>query len=178
MKERVREAVFNLLGREVRGTHAIDLFAGTGALGLEAVSRGAASVTLIEQHIPTACVIQQNVASLGLTECASVVTGSVFAWIQRQPWSQFPLRPWTVFCSPPYDFYIERERETLGLLQMLHEHAPDGSWFVVETDARFDMERLGTLGAWDVRTYPPAVVAIHCREPLELPESPHADRTP
>ncbi len=54
MKDRLREAIFNLIGPEIRGKHAIDLFAGTGALGLEAISRGAARATLIEQHHPTA----------------------------------------------------------------------------------------------------------------------------
>src|SRR5438105_2010542 len=53
MKDRVREAVFNLLGPSVTGSHAIDLFAGTGALGLEALSRGAARATFIERHFPT-----------------------------------------------------------------------------------------------------------------------------
>src|SRR6186713_2214397 len=60
MKDRVREAVFNLLGPQIKGTHAIDLFAGTGALGLEAVSRGASRATLIERHLPTAKLIEQN----------------------------------------------------------------------------------------------------------------------
>src|SRR5947207_6491605 len=54
MKDRVREAVFNLLGAQVAGTQAIDLFAGTGALGLEALSRGAAQATFIDRHLPTA----------------------------------------------------------------------------------------------------------------------------
>ena len=54
MKDRVREAVFNLVGPTVVGSYAIDLFAGTGVLGIEAVSRGAASATLIERHFPTA----------------------------------------------------------------------------------------------------------------------------
>ena len=48
MKHRVREAIFNLVGLEAKGRHAIDLFAGTGALGLEALSRGATSATFIE----------------------------------------------------------------------------------------------------------------------------------
>src|SRR6478736_322408 len=54
MKDRVREAVFNLLGPQVAGSHAIDLFAGTGALGIEAISRGATKATFIERHLPTA----------------------------------------------------------------------------------------------------------------------------
>ena len=53
MKDRVREAVFNLLGPAVVGSHAIDLFAGTGALGLEAISRGAVRATFLERHLPT-----------------------------------------------------------------------------------------------------------------------------
>ena len=52
MKDRLREAVFNLIGPDIRGKHAIDLFAGTGALALESLSRGAKSATLIEQHHP------------------------------------------------------------------------------------------------------------------------------
>ncbi len=161
MKDRVRQAVFNLLGRAVEGTHALDLFAGTGALGLEAISRGAARATLIEQHFPTARIIEQNVAALELTEHCQVAAGSVFVWVRQQRWTEWEPRPWTVFCSPPYDFYVTRRDEMLTLLRTLHEHAPTGSWFVVESDARFEFQDLDELGAWDVRTYPPAVIGIH-----------------
>ena len=61
MKHRVREAIFNLVGTAAEGRHAIDLFAGTGALGLEALSRGAAHATFIEKHVPTARVIEENI---------------------------------------------------------------------------------------------------------------------
>jgi 16S rRNA (guanine966-N2)-methyltransferase len=54
MKHRTREAIFNLISTECTGRHAIDLFAGTGALGLEALSRGAQSATFIEKHVPSA----------------------------------------------------------------------------------------------------------------------------
>src|SRR5687768_13415002 len=54
MKDRVREAVFNLIGPRVVGKRAIDLFAGTGAIGLEALSRGASHAVLLERHFPTA----------------------------------------------------------------------------------------------------------------------------
>ncbi|OYV90832.1 MAG: hypothetical protein B7Z73_05850 [Planctomycetia bacterium 21-64-5] len=65
MKDRVREAVFNLLG-DVSGSTAIDLFAGTGALGFEALSRGAKAAVFFEQHFPTADVIRRNAALLGV----------------------------------------------------------------------------------------------------------------
>src|SRR5919197_1050681 len=111
MKDRVREAVFNLLGPSVVGSHAIDLFAGTGALGLEAISRGAARATFIERHYPTCEVIKQNIAALGMQERATVVFGDAFRWSESfRPEGDTLL---TVFCSPPYDFYIERQQEML-----------------------------------------------------------------
>ncbi len=64
MKDRVREALFNLVGPSVIDAHAIDLFAGTGALGLEALSRGAARATFVERHYPTAATIKENIATL------------------------------------------------------------------------------------------------------------------
>ena len=60
MKDRVRQALFNRLGPDVEGTLAVDLFAGTGALGLEALSRGATRAILIEQHRPTARDLQRR----------------------------------------------------------------------------------------------------------------------
>lgn len=161
MKERVREALFNLVGPAAKGTHAIDLFAGTGALGLEALSRGAARATLIERHFPTARIIERNIATLGVDDVSEVYAGDAFLWIRRQQdWSELAKRPWLVLCSPPYDFYVQRVDDMIGLLRDLHERAPHGSLFAVETDRRFDFELLTDLGEWDVRAYPPAVIGI------------------
>jgi 16S rRNA (guanine966-N2)-methyltransferase len=159
MKDRVREAVFNLVGPSVRGAHAIDVFAGTGALGLEAISRGATRATLIEQHFPTAAVIRQNAAQLNVADRCQVLSANAFIWAQRQTMSD--AEPWVVFCSPPYAFYVERQAEMLALVQTLLAHAPAGSIFVVESDRQFDLGLLPDPTAWDIREYPPAVVAIY-----------------
>jgi len=158
MKDRLREAIFNLLGPGIRGTHAIDLFAGTGALALEALSRGAARATLIEQHYPTAGVIRRNAAALEVEEAVDIVTGNVFIWWKKRP--SLGDLPWVVFCSPPYDFYVQRTEEMLELIGGLIQAAPAGSAFVVEADERFDFGQLPDPQAWDVRPYPPAVVGI------------------
>ncbi len=158
MKDRVREAVFNLIGTDARGRQAIDLFAGTGALGLEAISRGATRATFYEQHFPTARVIRQNAALLGVSERTLVESGNVFLWI---PHAKFEgAEPWLVFCSPPYAFYLERQPEMLTLIQSLIDRSPAGSVFVVEFDARFDPARLPNEVNWDVRQYLPAVIAV------------------
>lgn len=162
MKDRLRETVFNLIGGEIAGIHAIDLFAGTGALGLEAISRGAASATFIEQHNPTADIIRQNVLALGVESRTEIVCGNVFMWIKRRP--DLGTDGWLVFCSPPYDFYVSRIGEMLELLGGLIQAAPLKSIFVVEADERFDFGLLSDPKAWDLRTYRPAVIGVYRKQ--------------
>lgn len=172
MKDRLREAIFNLVGPTLRGKHAVDLFAGTGALALEAISRGADRATLIEQHNPTADIIRQNIAELGVEKQAEVVVGNTFIWWERHrklpgdvpAAARFADLPWAVFCSPPYDFYVERAGEMLEMIAGMIEAAPNGSVFVVEADERFDFQQLPNPQAWDVRRYAPAVVGIYWKE--------------
>ena len=159
MRDRVRQAVFNILGTSVVGTHVLDLFAGTGALALEAVSRGALLATLLEQDRPTAQVIRRNVAYLELEKECRVINGDVFIWAER-PLPAGP-EPWMVFCSPPYAFYVDRRAEMLALIVRLMAAAPAGSGFVVESDEQFDFAELPEPTAWDIRRYPPTVVGFY-----------------
>ena len=77
MKDRVRETLFDLIGDRVRGAIAIDLFAGTGALGFEAISRGAARAIFAERHFPTAAVLRQSARELGVEDRSEVRAGDV-----------------------------------------------------------------------------------------------------
>lgn len=177
MKHRVREAIFNLVGLEAEGKHAIDVFAGTGALGLEAISRGALSATLIERHVPTATVVKQNIAAMDLADKTELLTTSAFVWatrdLARGTWatgdadSPQATRPWLIFVSPPYAFFVERQEEMLLLINALLQKAPSGSMMVIEADERFDFKLLPghvkehrSEEGWDVRTYNPAVVGV------------------
>jgi 16S rRNA (guanine(966)-N(2))-methyltransferase RsmD len=157
MKDRVREAIFNLLG-DITGTTAIDLFAGTGALGLEAISRGAAQAFLIEKHFPSADLISKNIATLDIASQCHVHGGDTFIWAKRLP--ELGASPWLVFCSPPYAFYVDRPAEMKWLLQTLTNAAPAESCFVVEGDEHTNLEDLPREIEWHVHRYPPAVVAI------------------
>jgi 16S rRNA (guanine966-N2)-methyltransferase len=159
MKDRVREAVFNLIGPAVRGTHVLDLFAGTGALAFEALSRGAARATLFEQHLPTIRVLQQNAVALAVEPLCEVLPADVF--IRVQGWRPEGELPWLVFSSPPYDFYVDRREEMLRMLTELVDDSPPESTFVVESDDRFDFGELPEAGAWRERLYAPAKVGIY-----------------
>ena len=158
MKNRTREAVFNLLGPRVKGKHAIDLFAGTGALGLEAVSREATRATFVERHVPTAKIVQQNISMLGVEECCEVIVTDTFFWASQI--KDFGIQPLLVFCSPPYELYEKRLDEMIGLLSQLLAIAPYKSAFVVEADEEFDLDQLPRPSEWESRKYSPAVVAI------------------
>ena len=159
MKDRVREALFNLIGPSIEGKHAVDLFGGTGAIGLEALSRGAVRATFIERHFPTARVLRANAETLGVKDRIEIVTNDTFFWLRSQP--ELGETPWCVFVSPPYSFYQERLDDMLDLIGTLIDRAPAGSIFAVESDDLFDFATLPNPDAWDVRTYYPAVVGVY-----------------
>ncbi len=159
MKERVREAVFNLVGPDIKGKHAIDLFAGTGALGFESISRGAMSATFVERHFPTADRIKESAVSLDLLPQCTIIPGNSMLWIKRLP--ELPKIPWVVFSfAAPYDYFVENEIDVLALLTTLIEAALPDTVFVVESDERFDVQHLPNPEDWIVRTHYPAVLAV------------------
>jgi 16S rRNA (guanine966-N2)-methyltransferase len=169
MKDRVREALFNLLSDAVAGKHAIDLFAGTGALGLEAISRGAITATLVERHFPTAELIRQNAVALEVADRCTIMPANTLLWPLR--WPGLPADPWVVFCSPPYDLYVDHAAEMLALIIGLIDRAAPSSIFCVEADERFDFAELPQTDEWDIRGYPPAVVGVWEKAPPNQPST-------
>ena len=158
MKDRVRESLFDLLGTGVRGALALDLFAGTGALGFEAVSRGATRAILVERHFPTADALRRSARGLGVEDRVEVRTGDVLLWARRLPDLPRDL-PWIVFISPPWEFFTaghERRAELLGLIDVVRRAAPVGSRIVVEADTSFAAADLPDPAAWEARPIPPA----------------------
>lgn len=167
MKHRVREAIFNLVGTELSGKLALDLFAGTGALGLEAISRGAERALFIEKHVPSANVVKQNIAALHLDDRCELRITSAMLWGKRDLPTLESQIPWAVFFSPPYRLFVEQTEEMLQLIAALQQQAPSGSLLIIEADERFDFQQLeGQIkqtrhdDGWDIRTYQPAVVGV------------------
>ena len=130
--DRAREALFNSLGSllELRGSIVLDLFAGTGALGLEALSRGAASVVFVESSPGVLPVLRDNLAAVGLPG-GRVVAGSVHTVLGGAAPARFDL----VLADPPYTV---PDDEVIDVLQRLSEGtwlAPDAV-IVVERSSR------------------------------------------
>jgi 16S rRNA (guanine966-N2)-methyltransferase len=124
--DRVREAAFNLIG-PVDGATVLDLFAGSGAMGLEALSRGAASVTFVESDRDACRTISRNLEKLGLTgarvDCADAV------WALRREPRTYDL----VLVDPPYEQWPELEPR---LAERLARVLSPGGLRLVETGAR------------------------------------------
>jgi 16S rRNA (guanine(966)-N(2))-methyltransferase RsmD len=147
--ERVREALFSMLG-ECAELRVLDLFAGSGALGIEALSRGAASATFVERSQPALAALRANVAALGLEGRARIVAGDALTALRT------PATYDLVFLDPPYAAAATLEdalaRELPAVL------APSGR-VVSESDRRAPLEL--ALPLWRERRYGDTMIRIH-----------------
>lgn len=145
--DRVREAVFSMLGEVVIGARVLDLFAGSGGMGLEALSRGAAQVTFVEQQGQAAKIAQDNLARARLSG-GHVVKGDAFATLKRlaEGREKYDL----IFADPPYakkpgdPDLGAKLLEDAHLLKVLQ---PDGI-FVLES--MVTKHGGGAIAGWDV----------------------------
>jgi 16S rRNA (guanine966-N2)-methyltransferase len=128
--ERLRESLFGMLGERVEDARVLDLFAGSGALGIEALSRGAREVTFVERDDAAIGAIRRNLTTTGYADRGRVVRADVSAYLRRAA-DEFDL----VFCDPPYaDVALladllaadDLRRVTRGALvvRTLRKHAP------------------------------------------------------
>jgi 16S rRNA (guanine966-N2)-methyltransferase len=111
--DRLRETLFDVLAPRIEGVVFVDAYAGTGAVGIEALSRGAGRAVFLEKSRHAVEVIHENLASLGLWGRARVAHGSAHLMLPAHPGD-------IVFLDPPY----EREREYALALEVLAEEPP------------------------------------------------------
>jgi 16S rRNA (guanine966-N2)-methyltransferase len=141
--DRVRETLFNWLQPVLPGARVLDLFAGSGALGLEAVSRGAAQAVLVERHAKLAAALRAVSGRLQGGEAVKVVEGDALTWLHAQPPGAFDL----AFVDPPFDANLWG-----GVLPALLPHLAPQAWLYVEAPhgaqaappAEWDLHREGS----------------------------------
>ncbi len=147
----VRESVFNLLREDVPDRVVVDLFAGTGALGLEALSRGAARAIFVEQNRSNVALIYRNLATLRYEDRGHVLTGDAYRWVRAfVPVDETPL---VVLLDPPYREYDVHGAKVNHLLAELIRKLPDESVILVESGRTLDEKVLPDFESWDVRRY-------------------------
>ena len=138
--DRVREAVFSIIGAWVEGARVLDLYAGSGSFGLEALSRGAAAVTFVEQNYRALEALRANIESTSLG--GTVVTSSVQDFLERSA-ASFDL----VFIDPPWDMASADLGSDLAKLDGLV--SPEGE---VILSRRHGDETPGSPSGWQVAT--------------------------
>jgi 16S rRNA (guanine966-N2)-methyltransferase len=122
--DRVRETLFNWLGQDLTGLACLDLFAGSGALGFEAASRGALRVVMVEKDRAAVAELERSRATLGAAQVA-IVGGDAKAYLARER-QRFDV----VFLDPPF-----RQNAVPAILESLAAHLEPGARVYVESDA-------------------------------------------
>ncbi len=159
-QDRVREALFSMLGDFVEGVEFLDLFAGSGAVGLEAISRGASHAVFVERAFqPFAC-LTSNINAAGAVSRCETHRADVLTWLAAPARRSFGI----AFADPPYAIVDEGVYEKL--LQMLSDggYVQPGGIFIAEMTSRRDC---ATSPAWELlrdRVYGQSRLAVYRRK--------------
>jgi 16S rRNA (guanine(966)-N(2))-methyltransferase RsmD len=124
--DKVREALFNIIGPDIQDASFLDLFAGTGSVGIEAVSRGAKFVNFVEINRQPIAIIQENLKSTGLSEGAIVTQADAFKLLARFPSQSYDY----VYIAPPQ--YKEMWKKALMALDGNNGWLSEDAWVIVQ----------------------------------------------
>lgn len=153
MGERIRGSLFNIIGNEIEGATVLDAFAGSGSLGLEALSRGAKQATFVERDRVAQNVITNNIKTLGVTDETKLIKAPVASWLETTE-EQFDI----IFADPPYH---DLQLSTVGRLQKLLK--PNGLMVLSYTGRGEVPTELGVVVV-DNRSYGDAVLSFFRKE--------------
>jgi 16S rRNA (guanine(966)-N(2))-methyltransferase RsmD len=146
--DRAKEALFSILGPTVEGARVLDVFAGTGSVGIEALSRGAAWCDFVDQAPDALRTVRENLSRTGFSSRAGVHRGDAFAWLARLPRSAYDL----VYVAPPQ--YREMWIRSLQAIAGNPCLVAPGGLVVVQIDPREERsEALAAFAVVDRRRY-------------------------
>ena len=144
--DKVKGAIFNILSNDVYGKNVLDLYAGSGALGIEALSRGAASAVFVEKSAAAADIIKKNLEHTKLLDKAKILKNDVFA-VLKSISGTFGL----IFLDPPYS--AELAEATIAAVDAAKILSEDGI-IIAETDEGQQLaQTVGGLQLYDKRKY-------------------------
>src|SRR6202162_374793 len=159
----VKQAIFNLVGPGIEGAEVLDLFAGSGALGIEPLSRGAVGVTFVDHQPRGLAILRQNLDVLGLKERARIVRGDVVRWLEASP--DVVKRAGLVFLDPPYDDVVLDRA-----LKVLDRNA-EAVTVVAEHSRRHQLPSLARLKLDRERRYGDTIVTVLIAPAAEIPKT-------
>lgn len=147
--DRVKQSLFDILNPLLEGARVYDCFAGTGSMGLECLSRGAAHATFFESDRSAAALLRKNIAALGVQQRSTVVDRDLFKSFESSPPAEGVD---VIFLDPPYRFLVDRPADLRRLATRFAEHlAPKG--IVIFRHDEKDALELPPLQVFDRRAY-------------------------
>ncbi len=172
--QRVREALFSILGNAVPGRAFYDLFAGSGVVGLEAISRGSTESWLIEGDAKAVAAIEKYAKQWGVERQVHAVKGDVYRWAER--WLPKP-EPVTVFLSPPFpDLEPAKVAQFIAMVEAIRAKLPPDSVLVIQAEDNFPTSDIADIAAWDVRKYGRNLLMFFVTELANEHETEHETR--
>ena len=154
--DRAKQSLFDVISPIIEGARVYDLFAGTGSMGLECLSRGARFATFFEADRPALARLAQNVMAVKVSDRSRTIPGDLFRWFERtntRPTTAGEIGADLVFLDPPYRFLTERADELLQLaLHLTHAHLSPGATVIFRHDVK-DRLDLPNLERHDQRDY-------------------------
>ncbi|MBN1146419.1 MAG: 16S rRNA (guanine(966)-N(2))-methyltransferase RsmD [Anaerolineales bacterium] len=146
--DRARESLFNILAVDVPGSSWLDLFAGTGSVGIEALSRGAAFVRFVDKAYQAIETVRANLRSTGLEQGSEVLRADAFSLLERPADRSFDY----VFIAPPQ--YKGSWRRALASLEAHPDWLAQNAWVIVQIDpVEYETLALARLSEFDQRRY-------------------------
>ncbi len=154
MSERIRNALFNIIGQKVVDARVLDAFAGSGSIGLEALSRGARQLTLIERDRIAIKNIEKNIVDLGVANSTTLIKTSVENWLSTSENESYDI----IVADPPYyDPQLSTVMKLAGLLKS------DGL-MVISYPGRREAPTANGIVVVDNRSYGTAALAFYRKE--------------
>lgn len=163
----VREALFSILGNGVKHRPFIDIFAGTGINGMEALSRGAPSAVFTERDFRLAQSITDHLREFNLSERGRVLRTDAYRWAGM--WNA-PKEPVSVFLSPPFPDLQKKPETFLELVRNVYTAIAPESVMVIQSERQFPLEDRPCPERWDIRHYGRNSLLIHVKGDLTKPE--------
>jgi 16S rRNA (guanine966-N2)-methyltransferase len=163
----VREALFSILGNAIPNRPFVDIFAGTGVVGLEALSRQAATATFVERDFRLAQDIENYLRKFKLTRQARILRMDAYQWMAA--W-RAPVEPVNIFISPPFADLTHRAGELLKAVRTLEEKVAEESVIVLQSERGSPLEGHASLASWEERRYGRNVLLLWQKGEAEAPD--------
>lgn len=159
INDRAKGSLFSVIGSDIVGKRVLDLFAGYGSIGIEALSRGALHCTFIENSRPAAIDIKQNLERAKFSDRAYVTRQKVLPFLNEQAENSFDI----VFANPPQHFFKGNIKRITGFLENVFRVIPPGGAIALKHQRKTELPEIDGLKRADSRTYGGMTISLFVR---------------